>query len=596
MTDELLALAYRWRDADPDPATRDELDELLTREDTAGLAELFDGELEFGTAGLRGPMGPGPRRMNRVVVRRTAAALAAHLRAAGSEEASDEDRRPLVVVGHDARHRSARFALDVIEVMSAEGVDVEHFDEPVPTPLLATAVVDRAATAGVMVTASHNPAGDNGMKVYAADGAQIVTPSDRQIAARLRDLPLVVPSLPSSQGSSPSTGTAPSDGTAPGSIRSLGGPSSGGDVVEHYLARAAALVGEPLPRALRVAHTSLHGVGDVLLNLALDGLHGITVAAVESQRAPDPDFPTVRTPNPEEPGTLDRLVALAARLDADVALALDPDADRLAVALPHDTPGGDPSHWRVLTGDEVGALLTEHLLTTTSGADRLVASTVVSSRLVTAMCAEAGVHHVETLTGFKWLCRPGLDHPEWHQLLLYEEALGYAVGRDARDKDGITAALTVLAAVSRWSVQGRTAWDVLDDLAIRHGVHVTRNGSLRDDTGGDLARRVAELARRPPTALGGVDAVGVDRPAPDVVRWVLADRTRVVVRPSGTEPKAKFYVEAIEPVRSMRNPSAVDPHPLPPATNIAAQVTAARVTAAERADRVVTDLIRRLTG
>ena len=218
MTDDPLAAARRWRDADPDPGTRNALDQLLHQRDLAAIAKLFGTELEFGTAGLRGPMGPGPARMNRVVVRRAAAALAGHLIEARTDGvAPGEQRRPSVVVGHDARHLSERFALDVIEVLSADGIDVEHFDEPVPTPLLATAVVQRGACAGVMVTASHNPATDNGMKIYAADGAQIVTPTDRQIAARLRDLPLVVPARP------PAAGLADA-----GSVRSLGGPGSGG--------------------------------------------------------------------------------------------------------------------------------------------------------------------------------------------------------------------------------------------------------------------------------------------------------------------------------------------------------------------------------
>ena len=241
---------------------------------------------------------------------------------------------------------------------------------------------------------------------------------------------------------------------ATGSVRSLGGPGSGGEVVAHYLARAAALVGETLPRPLRVAHTSLHGVGDALLELALDGLAGLTAVAVASQRAPDPDFPTVVSPNPEDPASLDRLLALAARTHADVALALDPDADRLAVALPRSVAGDGRPGWSILTGDEVGALLTEHLLGTIEGPDRLIAPRWCPPASSPPMCAAAGAHHVETLTGFKWLCRPAIDHPGWHQLLLYEEALGYAVGRDARDKDGITAALTVLAAVSRWLRRG----------------------------------------------------------------------------------------------------------------------------------------------
>lgn len=541
----LVATARRWRDADPDPATRAAMDAVIARRDPAELARTIGTPLRFGTAGLRAALGPGPARMNRAVVRRTAAALAQHLLDGAAAT-------PLVVVGHDARHGSATFGSDIVEVLVAHGVDVARFDEPVPTPLVATALCDLGASAAVVVTASHNPASDNGLKVYAADGAQIVPPADDDIAARLEAMapdhdPLAAPS-----------------GTQPGRSTSLGGPAGDHPVVLAYLARATSPCAGRPPGALVVAHSSLHGVGDVLLRRAFDALPDVRAHAVAVQQAPDPDFPTVASPNPEEPGTLDLLLELAAARSADVAFALDPDADRLAVALPLAAPeaaadGPAEPAWRVLSGDEVGALLAHDLLAAdrrrapAEHHDALVVTTIVSSRLVPAMCAAAGVHHAETLTGFKWLCRPALAHPRWHQLLAYEEALGYAVGRDRRDKDGITAAVAVLAALGELRRRGRTAWDVLDELALRHGAHVTDNGSLPVPhvDGGPTDRAAVDavldsLAGR--TRLGDRDVDAADRPAADVVRLSLVDGTRVLVRPSGTEPKVKYYVEAIEPV------------------------------------------------
>jgi phosphomannomutase len=286
--------------------------------------------------------------------------------------------------------------------------------------------------------------------------------------------------------------------------------------------------------------------GTLVERVLVAGGHG-PLHQVAAQRDPDPDFPTVAFPNPEEPGALDRLLELAERVGALAALANDPDADRLAVALPHATRS-----WEVLTGDQLGALLCHHLLDLSQGTpDRLVTSTVVSSRLVARICEHAGVHHAETLTGFKWLCRPAMANPAWTQVLAYEEALGYAVGPAARDKDGITAALVAADLVARLHAAGRTPWDVLDDLGRAHGEHVTANGSHRLD-GPGAAERVAalvdRLASRPPTGFGGRPVVGADRPAPDVFRWWLDDDTRVVLRPSGTEPKVKHYCEAVEAV------------------------------------------------
>jgi phosphomannomutase len=538
-------LARRWRDADPDPSTRRRIDDVLARDDPAERDELFGHGLRFGTAGLRAPLGPGPARMNRLVVRRAGAAVAQHLLG------RLPDRPPLVVVGHDARHGSTTFGGDLVEVLRDAGIDVARFDEAVPTPLVAAAVTGCGADAGLMVTASHNPAGDNGLKLYGADGAQIVPPTDAQIARILDELPLVA--VDDGPAGATATRAADTSGAIGGSLRHLGGPTLGGEVVARYLDRAVRLLDEPttagrvrLRAPLRVVHTSLHGVGDALLRAALDRVDGVRASAVADQQRPDPDFPTVTSPNPEDPAAMDLLLAEGARRGADVALALDPDADRLAVALPAPD---DPNRWLQLSGDQVGALLAAHLLERTAGADRLITTTVVSSQLVPAMCDEAGVHHMETLTGFKWLCRPALAHPELQQLMAYEEALGYAVGADARDKDGVTAALVALDALASWRREGRSAWDVLDDLARRHGAHVTRNGAVRSSSDDRLRALLVGWRDAPPRELGGRTVVRGDRPDHDVWRWWLDDDTRVVVRPSGTEPKVKYYLEAVEPVR-----------------------------------------------
>jgi phosphomannomutase len=398
-----------------------------------------------------------------------------------------------------------------------------------------------------MVTASHNPAGDNGLKLYGADGAQIVPPTDEHIAGILDEMALT----PFDHEAAAGIGPARHSAAGPGALRHLGGPTLGGEVVARYLDRAVALLSEPttgrarLRAPLRVVHTSLHGVGDALLRAALDRVDGVLASAVADQQRPDPDFPTVASPNPEDPAAMDLLLAEAARSGADVALALDPDADRLALALPAPD---DPNEWQQLSGDQVGALLAAHLLERTAGADRLITTTVVSSQLVPAMCDAAGVHHVETLTGFKWLCRPALAHPELRQLMAYEEALGYAVGADARDKDGITAALVVLDALATWRHEGRSAWDVLDELARRHGAHVTSNGAVQLSSDDGLRALQGTGQDAAPRQLGGRAVVRGDRPDDDVWRWWLDDGTRVVVRPSGTEPKVKYYLEAIEAV------------------------------------------------
>ena len=488
--------------------------------------------LRFGTAGIRGPLGPGPGHINRRVVHDAVAAIAAQLR--DEHRADHHPDRPLVVaVGRDARHGSADLADEAVTTLRTCGVQVATFDDVVPTPLLAFAVRTLGTDAGLMITASHNPASDNGMKVYWSDGAQIVAPLDSAIEARIVDL--------EASGVSGPPPTAQWSTTTDG-VESLGSVDEGSAVVDAYVQQVTTARrpdGRPPGPPLRTAHTALHGVGAALFE-RVARTAGFDSVAVTDQRDPDPDFPSVVSPNPEEPGALDALLSTATAVSAELAIALDPDADRLALAVP------DGDGWRPLTGDETGALLAHHLLGVTAGRpDRFVATTVVSSRLVARMAAAQGVRHIETLTGFKWLSRPGLANPSWHQVLLYEEALGYAVGPHDRDKDGISAACCAVDAVAALRDQGRTVADLLDRLACDHGAFVTRNGSIRLDPTGTTASRID----RAPSTLGGIAVVDHDRPGPDVERWWLADDTRVIVRPSGTEPKLKYYCEALTAVR-----------------------------------------------
>jgi len=535
----LRAAAEAWLAEDPDPDTRAELTAVLAEGDDAGLRARFGARLQFGTAGLRGPLGAGPNRMNRALVRRAAAGLGAWLSAGVS------DRLGGVAVGFDARHRSAAFAEDTAAVLAAAGIDVHLLPEPLPTPVLAFAVRHLGAAAGVMVTASHNPAADNGYKVYDHTGGQIVPPADAEISAAIDAV-------------GPLAGVALADRHDP-RIHRLGR-----DLVEAYLAAVTAMLpGRPAGGVdLEIAYTALHGVGGAVVTTLLQRAGFPAVHAVAQQQSPDPDFPTVAFPNPEEPGALDLALAEARRVRADVVLANDPDADRLAVAVPD--PGAEGG-WRALRGDEVGALLADAVLddlavVPPAAPDRppVLATSIVSSRLLSAMAADAGVAYADTLTGFKWIARvPG---PDRRLLFGYEEALGYCVGDLVADKDGISALLAVAQRMVALRARGTSVAERLDHLARRHGVHATRQRSFRLEGEAGLARITETMARMraaPPDPLGRWAVTAVDDlldpanrlglPPSDVVLLGM-DGARVVVRPSGTEPKLKCYLEAIRPV------------------------------------------------
>jgi phosphomannomutase len=511
--DDLRARALLWLAADPDPDTRAELQSILDADDVAGLAERFGPGLEFGTAGLRGALGAGPARMNRVVVIRAAAGLVAYLREKGREGG--------VVIGYDARHKSDAFARDTAEVVMGAGLPAFVFPRPLPTPVLAYAIRFLGAAAGVMVTASHNPPQDNGYKVYLGDGTQIVPPADHDIAGHI-DAVGAIADVPRR------TGAQVLDET----------------VLEAYLDRAASLPRAAGPRDLVIVSTPLHGVGGPVLREALHRAGFAEPYVVPQQAEPDPDFPTVSFPNPEEPGVMDLALALGAEVKADLIIANDPDADRCAVAVPL----GDGT-FRMLRGDEVGALLATHVLRRDLPPERRVlACSIVSSSLLGRIAAAHDLPYEETLTGFKWIGRvPGLAFG-------YEEALGYCVDPDAvSDKDGVTAALLVAELAAELKTDGRGLLDLLDDIAREHGLHATDQLAVRVDDLALIAGAMKRLRDSPPDRLGGRTVESVDDlsvgagklPPTDGLRFHLTDRGRVVVRPSGTEPKLKAYLEVV---------------------------------------------------
>jgi phosphomannomutase len=516
VTDDLKGAAEAWLREDPDPDTRAELQGLLDAGDTTELADRFSGTLEFGTAGLRGAVGAGPNRMNRVVVIRAAAGLAAYLKAKGLTDGP-------VLIGYDARHKSDVFAQDTAAVMRGAGLDAVLLDRPAPTPVVAFGIGHLYAVAGVVVTASHNPPQDNGYKVYLGDGSQIVPPADAEIAAAIAAV-----------------------GSLADVPRGDDWQTTGDDLLNAYLDRIAQLVPADAPRDLNVAYTPLHGVGRALVEAAVARAGFAVPQVVASQADPDPDFPTVSFPNPEEPGAIDAALELARSMGADIAVANDPDADRCAVAVPDASAAGG---WRMLRGDELGALLGEFLLS--SRPDGVAACSIVSSSLLGKIAASYGVRYVETLTGFKWIGRV----PEL--VFGYEEALGYCVDPAAvKDKDGVSTLVRVLQLAAQAKAAGRTLLDLLDDLAVKHGLHATDQLAARVDDLSLIAQAMDRLRATPPTALGAYAVERIDDlgkgteslPPTDGLRYTLSDGARVVVRPSGTEPKLKCYLEVVVPV------------------------------------------------
>jgi phosphomannomutase len=513
--DDLARAIAAWTAQDPDPQTRKQADDLLIASDsgdTRAMAELVDAftsRLQFGTAGLRGALGPGPNRMNRVVVGQAAAGLATYLLDQGLAGGK-------VIIGFDARHNSDVFARDTAEIMSGAGFQTMITSKPLPTPVVAFGIRHLGCVAGVVVTASHNPPQDNGYKVYLGDGSQIVPPADAQISSRIEEV------------AKHSLGEV---------LRSQSYSVLGEQLVDAYLDRIAALVPPDATRELRWVYTPLHGVGGSLVERAVAVCRFPAARVVAEQANPDPEFPTLAFPNPEEPGAIDLALAQARQISADLVIANDPDADRCAIATVVDR------QWRMLRGDELGVLLGDDALR--RGVHGTYACSIVSSSLLSTMAAAYGQPFVYTLTGFKWIARvPGLAYG-------YEEAIGYCVDPEAvADKDGISALIRVLTLAAGLKAQGQTIADRLDEIARRYGVYETDQMSVRVADLKIIAAAMARLRADPPAMLSGLPTAVVDLadgsdglPPTDAV-LITGETIKVVVRPSGTEPKLKCYLEA----------------------------------------------------
>lgn len=529
----VIATATAWRDQDPDEETRAELDALITAatggdaDAVADLESRFSSRLAFGTAGLRGALGAGSARMNRVLVSQAAAGFAQYLLTDNVSAGVDKDSQPSIVVGYDGRKNSAVFARDTVEIMAGAGIRAILLPRLLPTPVLAFAVRYLGASAGVMVTASHNPAADNGYKVYLGGldhGSQIVSPVDGQIAGHI-------------------------DRVAEGSIvdlpRSTDYETAGEDVLDEYVRQTAALGGNP-PAQVSVVYTAMHGVGwETARRVFVDGGFD-EPAIVEEQIAPDATFPTVSFPNPEEPGALDLSIARARELGAELIIANDPDADRLAIAIPAQ---GTETGWRRLSGNEVGSLLGWRAARRMQESDHgaTLAASIVSSPALKEIARVFNLDYADTLTGFKWISRVGgLGYG-------YEEALGYLVDPDkVRDKDGISAAIDFLTLASELKAAGKSVEDHIDEFASSFRAFASSQISLRVSDLSDIPRIMNRLRQNPPSAVGSLAVASMDDfsdgfgvfPPSDILRIWLEDGSRVIVRPSGTEPKLKVYIDA----------------------------------------------------
>ncbi len=549
---ELSKRVTQWIENDPDPATQRELRALLEAGDDAAAKELgdrFAGVLEFGTAGLRGVIGGGPNRMNRAVVLTTTHGLAQHLLAAVPHA-----RERGVVVGYDGRRMSRELAEDTCGVLTANGIVAHLFPTLGPTPLTAYAVSSLGAAAGVMVTASHNPPEYNGYKVYWGNGAQIIPPVDQDIAHAI--------------AKAPPAKDVPRDTLEAGRAKNLL-KDIGSSTERAYLDAIAKLrpAGKPR-RDLVVVYTPMHGVGNRLTRLALAEAGFTQVTSVPEQAEPDGAFPTVAFPNPEEKGAMDLSFALARKLKAELVLANDPDADRLAVAVPD---AGSPTGYRQLTGNEVGVLLGHFLMTHENAPHRLVIASIVSSPMMGVIAKALDVRYEETLTGFKWIANRAMDlKKEGLRFVFgYEEALGYTVGEIVRDKDGVSAALVFTELAAKLASDGRTIPQELEAIARKFGLFVSSQVNVTKK-GAEGAKEIAALMERLRAANASVigpmkvvatsdfvsrkrrDAKGTSDlalPKTNMISFDLEGGSRIIARPSGTEPKVKFYVDVREAVR-----------------------------------------------
>jgi len=510
----LLIQAQAWHDQDPDPVTRAELSELIQAKDEAALVSRFSSRLAFGTAGLRGELGAGPNRMNRVLVAQAAAGIGRYL--------LTKESTPSVVIGFDGRVNSDVFAKDSAEVLAGMGIRVLLLDQMGPTPLVAFATRELGMSAGIMVTASHNPPRDNGYKVYLGgsfNGSQIISPVDTDIS---KEIDLVA-----------STET----------FASLSKSSEyeviGDEIREQYLQSVLAVAGTVVKKPLKVVYTPLHGVGWATVEPLFARAGSESLITVDQQIQPDGSFPTVAFPNPEEPGALDLAFALATDYKADLIIANDPDADRVAIALPTD------NGWQRLTGDQVGLILADEIAKTASSGT--LACSIVSSSALAEVAKHYGLDFKQTLTGFKWISKvPNL-------IFGYEEALGYCIDpKHVADKDGISAALMLSNIARREALAGRTLWDLLAELGNRYGHFATGQISIRVTDLSVISTAMRTLRANPPKELAGKRltftdmAIGSEAlPATDGLMFVLSDNRRVIIRPSGTEPKLKCYLQAV---------------------------------------------------
>ena len=515
MDSKLLAEVRAWIEDDPDPQTAAQLTALLDAEDEVALRRYFAGFLEFGTAGLRGPLGPGPSCMNQAVVGKTAAGIVAYMK---------ERSLTSVVIGRDARHGSEVFENISAEIFSGAGLKVSVLPRPLPTPVLAFAVNELGADVGVMVTASHNPRSDNGYKVYLGGtvdgvtyrGSQIISPADKQISAHIQSIESFK-SMP----------------------RGSGWQILDEDIVEKYVERTKVLA--PRPAELKIVYTAMHGVGTKTLQRVFHRAGFPSLILVQSQAQPDPDFPTLPFPNPEEAGALDLALESAKAFDADLVIANDPDADRCSVAIKERD-----LTWRALRGDEIGAILGEVIAKNAQSGT--LANSIVSSSILSKIAAHHQLNFEETLTGFKYIAKIS------NLIFGYEEAIGFCVdSQTVNDKDGVSAALLMAQIATDLKSEGKTLNDLLDEIWETYGFHATEQISIRVSDLALISTLMNKLRTQTITEIAGFKVLSKDDlakptnslPATDGLRFNLEKKIRIIIRPSGTEPKIKCYIEVV---------------------------------------------------